>query len=317
MISSSTSKSLVATCAVAMFAMVTTTSSSLVVVEGFRPRLPQKSMSTLSSATPTSLLMSSKPTSSSATALSASSNSGDEKPAFQNIAEFEYQELNIQLNAMKEQNVASSQLPLATRQEFEGYIRRIVNKRYSKSIPLNEIASKTKTANDPGSLLNTKWNLLFSTQAVVDESLPIDTTISIEFVSPTKLDYTLNFGKKVFGINQLTAVSSYEFDAGPVNPGLLTFNYEDITTNMFGMKNLGMGMFGGFLSGRSSYVPTAYMDGKLWIEQGRDNVSGYEYFTVYVKEEASDVLASASQSNASEDTTPLPGISTMGQQWDD
>lgn len=240
-----------------------------------------------------------------------------------NIAEFEYQELKLQLNAMKEQNVLSSQLPLKTRQEFEAYCRRIVNRRYdAKSIPLNEIGKEQNS----DTLVGTQWKLLFSTQSIVDESLPIDTTIGINFISKNKLEYVLYFGKKIFGLNELIAVSSYEFDTGLVNPGLLTFTYEDIKTNMFGMKNMGLGMFGGgLLQGRTNYISTAYMDSKLWIEQGIDNATGSEYFNVYLKDDDDDGSNSKSSSSSSKATTsatkqsPLGGISStmMDQQWDD
>ncbi len=64
----------------------------------------------------------------------------------------------------------------------------------------------------------------------------------------------------------------------------MTVTYESITTDVFGLKNLVFGMFG-MLQGRATYIPTAYFDGTLWIEQGRDPTTGMEYSSVYTLEE--------------------------------
>lgn len=68
--------------------------------------------------------------------------------------------------------------------------------------------------------------------------------------------------------------------SSPVNPGLITYTYDNISTDVFGFTNVGLGLFG-MLQGRSSYIETAYFDGMLWIERGND-MSG-EYFNVYVR----------------------------------
>lgn len=65
-----------------------------------------------------------------------------------------------------------------------------------------------------------------------------------------------------------------------MNPGLVTYTYDSISTDVFGLTNVGVGLFG-MLQGRSSYIQTAYFDGDLWIEGGTD-ASG-EYFNVYVR----------------------------------
>ena len=63
----------------------------------------------------------------------------------------------------------------------------------------------------------------------------------------------------------------------PVNPGYVTYTYETISTDFFGLKNIGVPSFGA-LNGRSSCIQTAYFDGSLWVEAGNSG----EYFNVYV-----------------------------------
>jgi len=72
-----------------------------------------------------------------------------------------------------------------------------------------------------------------------------------------------------------------------VNPGLLTFTYDSITTDVFGLSNIGVGLFG-LLKGRSNVIQTAYFDDVLWIEKGFDPVTGDEFVSVYVKKEKED-----------------------------
>jgi hypothetical protein len=64
----------------------------------------------------------------------------------------------------------------------------------------------------------------------------------------------------------------------------VTYTYEKVTTDVFGLTNIGVGMFG-MLSGRSSYIPTAYFDGAIWIETGTDQATGVEYYNVYTSED--------------------------------
>lgn len=119
-------------------------------------------------------------------------------------ADFEYQELKIQLSAMKEQDVVTSRLASSKRNELEGYVKRILNRRTvasSKSIPLYEIGDF---------LPNTKWRLIFSTQSLTSE-LPKDAKIQLEFVDNGKLDYILEFSKTL-GLKRLVAKSSYTVD---------------------------------------------------------------------------------------------------------
>ena len=68
-----------------------------------------------------------------------------------------------------------------------------------------------------------------------------------------------------------------------MNPGLVTYTYEKVTTDVFGFSGVGVGMFG-MLSGRSSYIVTAYFDGSIWIESGIDQSTGLDYYNVYSAE---------------------------------
>lgn len=194
-------------------------------------------------------------------------------------ADFEYQELKIQLKAMMQQGVASSQLPLPKKIELEGYVQRILNRRVSP-IQLFEIEKflGASSSNPPST-----WELVFTTQSLVQDSLPKDTKIKFEFVNDKELDYILEF-TKTWGLKRLVAKSQYTIDSSPVNPGLLTFTYDSITTDVFGLSNIGVGLFG-LLKGRSNVIQTAYFDDVLWIEKGFDPVTGDEFVSVYVKKE--------------------------------
>lgn len=122
-------------------------------------------------------------------------------PSPSQIAEFEYQELKIQLNAMQRQQVKSIQLTPDKRQELEGYVRRIVRRRPS-SIPLVQIATY---------LPQTTWALVFTTQALTAE-LPRDATIVLTFQNDRQMDYSLVFSKKTLGLNRIVAKSTYAVD---------------------------------------------------------------------------------------------------------
>lgn len=68
-----------------------------------------------------------------------------------------------------------------------------------------------------------------------------------------------------------------------MNPGLLTFTYNEITTDVFGLSNLPVGFFG-LLKGRANYVESNFFDGDIWIERGY-SPEGAEFFNVYLREE--------------------------------
>ena len=132
----------------------------------------------------------------------------------QPTADFEYQELKIQMNAMKEQDVKPSQLDPAKRNELKGYVeeilrRRLVNKKtVDSSVPL-EVRLRS-------SLPGTKWRMAFTTQSLMAEALPKDATITLEFASGSgsastgsnKVDYGLDFFKTL-GLKRLVAKSTY------------------------------------------------------------------------------------------------------------
>ena len=68
------------------------------------------------------------------------------------------------------------------------------------------------------------------------------------------------------------------------NPGLVTYIYDEITTDIFGLRDIGVGFFG-LLKGRSNYIQTLFFDGKVWIdggvEQTPDGGTLNEYYNVY------------------------------------
>lgn len=117
-------------------------------------------------------------------------------------ANFEYQELKIQMQAMKDEKVTSSKLDLPKRIELEGYVKRILNQRPSP-IPLYDLAQHL-----PG----TQWRLAFSTEGLLSESLPKDATICLKFAedegSNNQVEYSLEF-PKTLALKRLVAKSTY------------------------------------------------------------------------------------------------------------
>jgi hypothetical protein len=118
----------------------------------------------------------------------------------QKNAEFEYQELKIQTNAIVDQEVTSARLSIEKRKELEGYCRLVVNRKESP-IPLYRIADN----------LLGEWQLAFTTQALSLESLPRDAITKLDFKNKSSVDYILEFSK-TFGLNRLVAQSSYTVD---------------------------------------------------------------------------------------------------------
>jgi hypothetical protein len=121
-------------------------------------------------------------------------------------ADFEYQELKIQMKAMKEMDVKPSQLDPTKRSELEGYVEQIVSKRHS-TIPLNRLQD---------ALPNTKWRLAFSTEPLMSGSLPRDATIRLNFIDDSTVDYSLDFFKTL-ALKRLVAKSTYTVDVSPVD----------------------------------------------------------------------------------------------------
>jgi hypothetical protein len=75
--------------------------------------------------------------------------------------------------------------------------------------------------------------------------------------------------------------------SSPVNPGLVSIQYENITTDVFGLTNIGVGAFG-MLKGRGSYIQTTFFDGRIWIEKGSD-LNGIEYYNVYARDDGTNI----------------------------
>mmetsp|Transcript_10495 Transcript_10495/g.25033 ORF Transcript_10495/g.25033 Transcript_10495/m.25033 type:complete len:301 (-) Transcript_10495:1559-2461(-) len=187
--------------------------------------------------------------------------------------DFEYQELKIQLKAMKDQDVTSSRLDLPKKIELDGYVKRVVNRRPSP------IAMQDVGQHLPG----TSWRLAFSTESFLTQTLPKDSTITLNFYddgnNSQKVDYAIEF-PKTLALKRLVAKSSYTASTSPVDAGLVQINYDSISTDIFGFQNIGVGMFG-MLQGRSTFIPTVYFDGDIWIERGVDPTTGNEFFNVY------------------------------------
>jgi len=202
-------------------------------------------------------------------------------------AEFEYQELRVQLDAMmKKSGSTSRDLDPLKKLELTSYVREVVAKRPSP-VPLEDIGRYL-----PG----TKWKLAFSNDVAASmmNDLPKDTAVTLDFFDnngnngKNELEYALEFGPRTFGLKNLKARSTWEVvDVdGSSRPGLVSFVYDKITADAFGFANVGVGLFG-MLKGRTNYVETAYFDGSYWIEGGvvddGGGGRGSEFWNVYVK----------------------------------
>mmetsp|Transcript_4255 Transcript_4255/g.6295 ORF Transcript_4255/g.6295 Transcript_4255/m.6295 type:complete len:308 (+) Transcript_4255:86-1009(+) len=190
--------------------------------------------------------------------------------------EFEMQELRAQLTEMAKLKLGSANLSLEKRQELEGYVKSICENSPSP-IPLDTLA---KTP----SIIQGMWRLGFSTEKATLSLLPREATVYVNILTtPTRnkdgiLEYILKFA---FGaLREIKATSTYTIDPGPVNPGLVTFIYQEITSGIFGM-NLPVGLFG-LLKGRANYIETVYFDGSVWFERGY-SPEGEVYYNVFYR----------------------------------
>lgn len=178
------------------------------------------------------------------------------------------------MNAMAKSDVKSRNLRPAKRDELESYVRAVATRRPTP-VPLTDVDAEL-----PG----TRWRLAFSTEGATLGDLPRDADVYVDFApAGDRLDYELKFSKRTVGLNKIVARSSYAVDSGPVNPGLVTFVYEEIVTDVFGFKGLPVGFFG-LLKGRANYIESVYFDGAHWIDRGF-SPEGEDYFNVYVKVE--------------------------------
>ena len=188
--------------------------------------------------------------------------------------DFEWQELRVQLAALQKQGIAPRDLQPATRNTLCDYARN----RCIQSPP----SSTTLETDLPRQLPGTTWRLVLSNDAATLGDLPRDATVYYKFVNGETVEYTLEFAK-TFGLNSIKAKSTWDCDP----QGLVTVTYEEITTDAFGLKNVGVGLFG-LLQGRTNCIETAYFDGDYWIERGMDPTGTKEFINVYVREEDTD-----------------------------
>ena len=212
--------------------------------------------------TPSSLLLAKKP----------------RAPSDVSKGDFEYEELKAQMAAMKKAQLSSDQLEPTKRLELQGYLQGILQKRLSP-ISLTEMKSF---------LPDSKWRLSFSTEAFSSTGLPRDATIVVEFLDDQRAIYSLQFGEKTFGLDSLKATCLWKcgtdlMASDPSKAGVVTLQYDKISTDIFGLSNVGVGFFG-LLKGRENYIQTAYFDGDIWVEEGY-GPTGEQYWNVYVKEQ--------------------------------
>lgn len=187
-------------------------------------------------------------------------------------ADFEFQELRIQLDAMQERGLVSRDLLPETRLGLEAYAREVARNRNSP-VELAAIGNK---------LPNTTWKLAFSTNSAALGDLPRDATVLLKFREEGNVDYCLEF-EKTWGLNGIKAASTYSINPGPIDAGVVTITYDRITTDVFGLKDVGAGLFG-LLQGRANYIVTAFFDGDYWIERGRGPEEDTDYLSVYIRQ---------------------------------
>mmetsp|Transcript_19567 Transcript_19567/g.45923 ORF Transcript_19567/g.45923 Transcript_19567/m.45923 type:complete len:334 (-) Transcript_19567:845-1846(-) len=208
---------------------------------------------------------------------------------------FELQELRAQLQTMLKQDILYQNLSVEKREELTGYVRAVVEKSQS---PIDFKGGGMGTAQFVAGVESKSWRMLFSTDpSTGDEespgaggpsraSLPFGSQVLLRINSfigcEGKLDYVLKFSKQVMGLNELVAKSTCSVDIGPVNPGLFTFQYNDIKTNVFGMSNIPVGFFG-LLKDRLNYIDTVWFDGIHWFERTYLD-DGTVVFSVYVRD---------------------------------
>ena len=132
----------------------------------------------------------------------------------QPTADFEYQELQIQMDAMREQNVKPSQLDPSKRNELKGYVEEILSRRLRNKKTVDSTVPLDVRLRS--SLPGTKWRMAFTTQTLMAEALPKDATITLTFaggsgISSTgsnQVEYGLDFFKTL-ALKRLVAKSTY------------------------------------------------------------------------------------------------------------
>jgi len=210
---------------------------------------------------------------------STSENSGD-TPSFEvpKFAGYEYGEMSIVAEEMKKRNSPSTSLQGEDRAVMKMYLERIITFRPSL-IALTDIKRV---------IPDSKWKLVVSTQDSAMKDLPEDASIYLQFKDETRMDYILQFPPKNFGVKRIVAESTYKVEATNFknNPGLVTYTYQDVKTDIFGLTNLDANPFG-VLQGGVNDIESAYMDGHYWIEMGKQvgfDDTGEPYYNVYVRD---------------------------------
>lgn len=207
---------------------------------------------------------------------------------------FELQELRAQLQTILKDNILYQSLSSEKKEELTKYVKAVVEKTDSPIDFCGKSGNNMGIAQFVAGVEGKSWRMVFSTDPSSGSEggaggageLPYGSTVLLrigEFVGTDgNLDYVLKFSKQVMGLNELNAKSSCSVDIGPVNPGLFTFQYEDIKTNIFGMSNLPVGFFG-LLKGRVNYIDTVWFDGERWIERNYLE-NGDVVYSVYVRD---------------------------------
>jgi hypothetical protein len=135
----------------------------------------------------------------------------------QQTADFDYQELQIQMDAMKQQNIKPSQLDPIKRNELRRYVENILAFRKRSSTSALAVDSSVPLHMKlRSSLPGTKWRMAFTTEPLMAEALPKDATIMMTFASGTgnaatgsnKVDYGLDFFKTL-ALKRLVVKSTY------------------------------------------------------------------------------------------------------------
>lgn len=211
------------------------------------------------------------------------------KPKPRKTSQFEIQELRAQLSVISTARIPPRNLASEKKVELASYLRTILQTTPSP-VPLRSLGDNNALA------LHGKWRLGFTSSSeeegdndmTTDAALPREAEVYITFYPEYKCDYILSFSKKVFLLSKLIAKSSYIVDCSPVNPGLVTIVYQNIVTDVMGMKGVKVGLFG-MLKGRVTYVDTVWFDGDLWVERVYD-VNGVEGFNIYVRDDNNRLL---------------------------
>ena len=153
----------------------------------------------------------------------------------QQTADFDYQELQIQMNAMKQQNIKPSQLDPIKRNELRRYVENILAFRQQSSSTTAVDSSVPLHLKLRSSLPGTKWRMAFTTEPLMAEALPADATITMTFASGTgnaatgsnKVDYGLDFFKTL-ALKRLAVKSTYKVMDVSSNFCRIVINFVDM-----------------------------------------------------------------------------------------